>query len=494
MTLRCVAILCVRNEELHIRRALDDLVAQGIDVAVIDHASTDRTREICLSYHGRGLVALEELAWDGTYDQAAQLRAKRALVERLDHDWVIHADADEWMHTRLPGETLLEGIRRIDKDYNAINFEEFVFLPPPDAAAGAADYKQRLLDYYFFAPSERRLMRAWKRNARLDNVNSGGHTLEGDEIRLAPENFVLRHYMVLSQAQAIAKYSRRVFAPADLDRGWHGNRIGLVPERLRLPASERLHRLRAWNSVELDRSQPRSRHFWDWTPEERGSRGRAAKLLVCVYTCESHEWLLQRFYESPVGVLLREKPDTVIVEVRADATLPHSRMVGDCMQVQAQERYEQLSIKTHRMIDLAVRDFEFQSLLKIDVTTVLSELDSPEYAGRKPMDLDALAGFLRDADYGQDYLGFMHHAHAGRDGAENWANKKGGRIDYERIFGNGPMPPFYSGKCYVISRRFAEYIALHGAVAAQEQAQYFLGSEDVMVGRLYQRFAASNPT
>lgn len=493
MTLRCVAILCVRNEELHIRRALDDLIGQGIEVAVIDHASTDHTREICLSYLGRGLVALEDLDWDGTYDQTAQLRAKMALVGRLDHDWVIHADADEWMHTRIPGETLLDGIQRFNKDYNAINFEEFVFLPPPDAIADPADCKHDLLDYYFFAPSANRLMRAWKRSARLSNVDSGGHLLVGDEIRLAPENFVLRHYIVLSQAQAIAKYSQRVFSPGDIERGWHGNRLGLVPERLRLPRSEMLQRLPAWNSVELDRSQPKTRHFWDWTLDERGPRRRPAKLLVCVYTCEAHEWLLQRFYESPVGVLLRENPDAVIVEVHADASLAHSRMAGHRMQLKAQECYQELSIKTHRMIELAVREFEFQSLLKIDVTTAMTEMDSPEYADRKPMDMDALAGFLREADYGRDYLGFMHHVHAGREGAENWARKKGGRIDYERIFGEGPIPPFYSGKCYIISRRFAEYIARQGAEAAQEQAQHFLGSEDVMVGRLYQRFAASSP-
>ena len=121
----------------------------------------------------------------------------------------------------------------------------------------------------------------------------------------------------------------------------------------------------------------------------------------------------------------------------------------------------------------------------------MTEMDSPEYADRKPMDMDKLASFLQEADYDRDYLGFMHHAHAGREGAENWARKKGGSIDYARLFGDGPMPPFYSGKCYMISRRFAEYIAREGAEAAQEHAQHFLGSEDVMVGRLHQRFAAS---
>ena len=50
------------------------------------------------------------------------------------------------------------------------------------------------------------------------------------------------------------------------------------------------------------------------------------------------------------------------------------------------------------------------------------------------------------------------------------------------------MPPFYSGKCYVLSRRFAEFIALSGAAVADEHRAYFLGSEDVMIGRMYSRF------
>ncbi len=225
-----------------------------------------------------------------------------------------------------------------------------------------------------------------------------------------------------------------------------------------------------------------------WTQASDAQGQLPESLLVCIYTCEAHRHLLERFYASEVGVLLRDAPGARLLEVYADATAPGSSVDGRRMVLRADERYEALSIKTHRMIEFGVRNFQFENLVKIDVTTVMTELDSPEYAERKAMDMSALAQFIRDADYSRDYNGFMLHERAGREGAENWARKKGGAIQYSRLFGEGPMPPFYSGKCYLLSRRFAEYIANSGADVADEHRLFFLGSEDVMIGRMYARF------
>jgi len=270
MSVSCAAVLCVRNEEAHLRRAIGDFVDQGIDVAIIDHGSTDRTREICAEFMGNGLLLVEYMPWTGVYDQTGQLQAKNALIGRLDHDWVIHADADEWMHTRIQGESLLDGIERVSHlGHNAINFEEFVFLPGPGATEEPMDCKRELLNYYFFAPRKNRLMRAWRRHHGFDNLSSGGHLLEGANLSLAPEPFVLRHYIVLSQQQAVRKYSGRVFSNRDLDKGWHDNRVNLAAERLRLPNAAVLKRLVDWRTVDLDRSDPKALHFWDWPLAER---------------------------------------------------------------------------------------------------------------------------------------------------------------------------------------------------------------------------------
>jgi hypothetical protein len=219
----------------------------------------------------------------------------------------------------------------------------------------------------------------------------------------------------------------------------------------------------------------------------------AGKLLACVYTCEAHRHLLARFHDSEVGKLLRDTAETDVVEVYADPNIPRSIMDSRRMLLKCDESYFDLTNKTHRMIEFAVHHFRFDSLLKIDITTVLnqSELGTPEYTERKAMDMAAIADFLRKADYSQDYLGFKQHAKAGREGVENWAMKKGLAIDYTRLFGDGPVPPYYTGKCYVLSRRFAEFIARSGAEMASEQRQYLPGSEDVMIGRLYERFKSA---
>jgi glycosyltransferase involved in cell wall biosynthesis len=265
LSVSCVAVLCVRNEEQHIRRAIVDFVSGGIDVAVIDHGSTDGTYAIAADFLGAGVVSLDRLPWLGEYDHTRQLEAKRDLIARLDCDWVIHADADEWLHSPRSGESLLEGIQRTaELGFDVINFEEFVFLPARHVTDVPRDYPREMRRYYFFAPQPVRLMRAWDRRRQFSNIAHGGHLLEGPDLRLSPEAFVLRHYIVLSQAQAIEKYRDRVFSRQDLAKGWHGNRLDLTEEKLRLPDPAALMELATWDSRELDRSVPHATHYWEW--------------------------------------------------------------------------------------------------------------------------------------------------------------------------------------------------------------------------------------
>jgi glycosyltransferase involved in cell wall biosynthesis len=266
MTISCAAILCVRDESLHIRRALSDLIHQGIEVAVIDQESTDGTIEICEEFVGAGLLSIDRLNWTGVYDLTAQLKAKARIVEKLRHDWVIHTDADEWLQSPVEGETLLEGLDRISENgCNVINFEDFVFLPHHGQRVGLDSYEKNILNYYFFAPWKKRLMRAWKRSAGFQNIESGGHLLSGKAVKIAPEDFILRHYIVLSHEQAVQKYVGRIFSERDLEKNWHSNRLYLSAEALELPAPDNLKKLSRWDSVNFDRSEPRKEHYWGWS-------------------------------------------------------------------------------------------------------------------------------------------------------------------------------------------------------------------------------------
>jgi glycosyltransferase involved in cell wall biosynthesis len=162
-----VAVLGVRNEEVYLGNALRHLKANGVKYAVIDNGSDDDTTTIIrrreFSSH---LVARRNLPYLGQHDLKGMLREKMALIEALKTDWVIHMDADEVMHPARAGETLQEAISRLDQEgYDAIDFNEFVFLPLDQSYVKEWVGFQPITTYYFYSPGPLRLMRAWKPSA-----------------------------------------------------------------------------------------------------------------------------------------------------------------------------------------------------------------------------------------------------------------------------------------------------------------------------------------
>jgi hypothetical protein len=211
-------------------------------------------------------------------------------------------------------------------------------------------------------------------------------------------------------------------------------------------------------------------------------------LLVCIYTCESHRLFLEPFYVSPVFQFLRTLPNTTVLEVYADPDISRSVHADNRLVLCTQETYKNLPMKTFEMIRYCVGAFSFRRLLKIDVTTVMTRFEGREYEGRTPINLEALTSFLRQSPHQRDYDGFVFHAGASRENALTHATKKGGAIAYEKLFADGPMPPFFGGKCYFISWAFANFICQHGADTAVQFCKYMWGAEDVMIGRLFQEF------
>ena len=216
-------------------------------------------------------------------------------------------------------------------------------------------------------------------------------------------------------------------------------------------------------------------------------------LLVCIYLCAADRKYLEPFWDSTVGREVAECKNSRVIEVYADETVAASVLSGDTLTVKTAERYDQLSLKTYEMIRYCTATMNFTKLVKIDVTVARTHFHEKGYEGRAAIDLDDLARFLKTLPRDADYSGYHLHARAGRAGAENWATKKGAVINYQKLFGAGPMAPFYSGKCYALSHRFAEFIAVHGREFAAEHATHFFGAEDVMIGRLFQKFQAWSP-
>jgi hypothetical protein len=217
------------------------------------------------------VVAVEHLPHTGEFSLSDQLLAKQQLAECLPHTWLVHHDADELMHHCNGISNLRQCIEEAEAEgANALNFEEFVFLPDPGLQPTHVNYFGDHKHYYYFVPAENRLNRAFRRELIGCNLAGAGHVLQCDHLKLSATTHVLRHYIALSEAHIKQKYASRKFSASELARGWHSNRVAIPPDSLSIPRfSPYLCTLSPAHPGLLERSRPASKHYWQWNSEER---------------------------------------------------------------------------------------------------------------------------------------------------------------------------------------------------------------------------------
>jgi Glycosyl transferase family 2 len=232
-----VAIVAAFNEEDVIAEVLEALVDDGVRVYFLDDQSTDQTLAIAERFRGRGVIGIESLppvdpngrhvfAWERI------LRRKEELAARLDADWFIHHDADEFRESPWRGLGLADAIRHVDAaGYNAIDFDVLDFRPTPADPPEEPSVRQRLQFYDAPRPFDRLQIKCWKKTgAAVDLRSSGGHDAQFPGRAVFPLPFLLRHYPIRSQAHGERKVFRErlsLYAQAERDRGWHLQYDGL---------------------------------------------------------------------------------------------------------------------------------------------------------------------------------------------------------------------------------------------------------------------------
>ena len=147
------------------------------------------------------------------------------LAATLDADWFVHLDADE---IRLPPRsvvTLAEAIAEVDAlGYNAVNFQEYTFVPTKEAPDhDHPRFQETMRHYYAYSPGRPDRLNAWKRqDARVELAANGGHQVSFPGLNPHPHTFPMKHYLYLSAAHAVSKYVERVYDPNEVD-------VGLAP-------------------------------------------------------------------------------------------------------------------------------------------------------------------------------------------------------------------------------------------------------------------------
>jgi glycosyltransferase involved in cell wall biosynthesis len=262
VTVRAVALLATYNEERFIAGCIEHLVGQGLQVYVIDNCSTDRTAEIAERYLNRGVIGIETFPRAGLFVLRDLLRRKEELAAALDADWFMHADADEIRVSSCSARTLAQAFAQADDmGYNAVNFQEFTFIPTRESPDhDHPRFRETMRWYYPFLPAFPHRLNAWKRQPEpVDLATDAGHRVIFPGRRMYPKSLVLRHYLFLSVEHAIRKYGQRRHDPVAVANGWHGWRERFTPEMIELPSQTEL---RTYVSDDLlDASEPRKRHY-----------------------------------------------------------------------------------------------------------------------------------------------------------------------------------------------------------------------------------------
>lgn len=267
--MRIVAIIAVRNEALYLERCIRHLVSEGIEICLIDNGSTDGTRDIAESHRNAGVIRIDDLPYNGSFELETQCRLKEKLAQEISSDWFLHQDADEIRQSdNWNTERLRDTVSIVDQQgFNAVNFDEFVFLPTsPEENFEGLDYVDLMRKYYYYHPAANRRVNMWKKlkDRPIDLTSSGGHAVYFEGRGIANRSFVLRHYIALSEAHAYRKYGvdRSYSAKEIANRKWHVERNTWKSRRFRFPNPGELKVLVPGRP--FDTSTPMKRHiFWN---------------------------------------------------------------------------------------------------------------------------------------------------------------------------------------------------------------------------------------
>ena len=278
--MRVVALLATYNEERFIEGCLEHLVGNGVEIYLLDNCSTDDTLGIAERYLGRGLIGIEQFPRHGVFPWGPILERKQQLSGEVDADWFIHVDADE-RHLAPAGSTSLRaGLREVDRlGYNAVHFQEFVFVPTREEPDHDHPEYERTMRWYYpflpWSPIARKLarrpesvrlrkrgpphrMNAWKKQPMpVDLASTAGHIVSFTGRRAYELSFPMLHYLFLSVDHATRKYAQRRYDEREVAAGWHEARARLRPADIVLQSQDEL---RCRTGLALDATAPLTQH------------------------------------------------------------------------------------------------------------------------------------------------------------------------------------------------------------------------------------------
>lgn len=227
---RVAAIMTAYNERDIIRPSIEHLIAQGIDVHLIDNWSQDDTVALVEDLVGHGLLAIErfpEGGRTGDYRWSQLLAHVTEVAATFDHDWIIHHDVDQRRESPWCGRSYKDALFTAETwGFNAVDHTLLEFRPVDNDFRDGTEVSDHHR-YFEFVPSSATAthVQAWKNlDVPVDLADSGGHNAVFDGRRVFPYNFLLRHYPIRSQRHGELKVFRDRkprYRSDEMNKGWH---------------------------------------------------------------------------------------------------------------------------------------------------------------------------------------------------------------------------------------------------------------------------------
>ncbi|MCS0673866.1 glycosyltransferase family 2 protein [Cytobacillus firmus] len=229
-SIKVVALMAVYNEEDVISYSIKKLIEQGVYVYVIDNWSTDTTYEILKEFkYNPYFIGYERYPANkekhaNNFEFTKILERKTDLATQIDADWFIHCDADEIRESPWERLKLVEAIQYVDHmGYNAIDHTVINFQPIDNKFKGGNFEKH--FKYFEFGHYSAGCVKTWKNTKEKVNLSDhGGHQANFKGRKVAPYNFLIKHYPLRSQQHAEKKVfeERKPRYMKELkERGWH---------------------------------------------------------------------------------------------------------------------------------------------------------------------------------------------------------------------------------------------------------------------------------
>ncbi|HEY1778186.1 MAG TPA: glycosyltransferase [Solirubrobacteraceae bacterium] len=236
------------NEADILAATVGHLLAQGVEVHLLENHSTDGTWELCQRLCGDPRVVAERYGSERHYDWRTILRRVEDLAAGSDADWLMLLDADELRVAPWPDRTLRDALWAVEcAGFNAVDHTVLNFPPTDDDFQPGIDPRAHFRHVEMWAgPGFAPQIKAWKSGPwRAQLAHSGGHEAEFAQRRVFPFNFIDEHYPLRSQRHAEQKvFADRVPRWNEDERrdGWHAQYDGLRPGHRFLRSARELER------------------------------------------------------------------------------------------------------------------------------------------------------------------------------------------------------------------------------------------------------------